>query len=848
VLGLAQLTADAIDFGDVVVGESAAQTFSLVNNDKAVTDVHLSPVNGPSDRAFSSDLGAGVFTIKPDEQLLVTLRFRPQSVGPAQGQLLVTPCPTCPPRTVSLVGNGALRVVDVEPQSIDYGDVVAGTSAQAPIAFVSHAKQLITLGAATLAGNAPVRIDLDGGRIFPLALAPDERVTGTATFAPDSFGARSGRLTFGASDGAPPTLDVSGFSYGSQLTTSPQGFEGFAALTGTSRPTTLTLTNTGLDPKGLRPLVISEASLQGPDAASWSMQLPALPWTVGAPGAQGLVQLRYSPTAAGAGTASLVLRSNDAMHPSVTIPLDGVASDLPPCQAQLAPAAVDFGNVGIGRPTTAGFEIANVGASDCILGDPVLTRGEPAFHWPGYVAPLGRTLPPGGRTSVRVQFTADAARDYAGQVELYVSNKAAPKLTVPLHAHGDAGCFTVAPATLDFGGGHVGCGFPPQTAMLSNNCPAAITINSLSAPAPFGISGGPALPLALAPGQQLQATVTYAPQSLGDDDVALLAVATSVSPVPYGIGLTGAALADVVQTDQWDQSTPKVDLLIVMDNSGSMAEEQAALTQNLDRLWNRIALADADFHIAVTTTGMYPFTAGWTLCPGGANGGEAGRFFPVDGSRPRLLTPQTPDVANVLMANLNVGLCHWDERFTEPVMAALTPPLSTSTAPDGDAGFLRDDARLALLAFSDADDYDDVPNPPVSVSQLVQTLRAVKNGALDLVSFAGIVALQQCATIESLGVRYTQIAAALNGHLEDICDLQHMGDLIDRSLDILLLPLTGFSLSAVPKDPTQIVVTVNGQPTTTFSYDPLSNRIVFPPGSVPPPGSHITATYEVACP
>src|SRR5262249_3932866 len=153
--------------------------------------------------------------------------------------------------------------------------------------------------------------------------------------------------------------------------------------------------------------------------------------------------------------------------------------------------------------------------------------------------------------------------------------------------------------------------------------------------------------------------IEYRPVSPGDD-VGAIRVFTDMRTEPFQSGITGGAQVAATIVDQWDQGTPKVDMLIVIDNSGSMAEEQKALAQNLDRLWTRIALANADFHIAVTTTGMFPYTSGFTQCPGGASGGEAGRFFPVDNSRPRLLTPQTPNVKNVLFANTDVGLCAFD--------------------------------------------------------------------------------------------------------------------------------------------------------------------------------------------
>ncbi len=344
----------------------------------------------------------------------------------------------------------------------------------------------------------------------------------------------------------------------------------------------------------------------------------------------------------------------------------------------------------------------------------------------------------------------------------------------------------------------------------------------------------------------------YTATTLGDD-VASLQVWISTRAAPFQVGLTAGAVPPNQVTDAWDQSTRKVDLLIVIDNSGSMDDEQKALAANLDHLWNRIALANADFHIAVTSTGMEPYTAGWTQCPGGAMGGEAGRFFPVDASRPRILTPTTPNVKQVLFDNTKVGLCHWDERFLDPVIAALTPPLVSSTkAPgtpwpsDGNAGFLRDDARLALLAVSDADDDNDAINPP-PVSEMVGKLVQLKKGALDLISFAGIVGLRMCNSVEQVGTRYMEIAKQMNGKLYDICDLNNFGAMLDDALGTLLLPLTSFELSAVPRDPAQISVTVNGAPATGFRYDPASNRIVFPQSAAPPPGSHITASFEPTC-
>src|SRR5205823_12356910 len=219
---------------------------------------------------------------------------------------------------------------------------------------------------------------------------------------------------------------------------------------------------------------------------------------------------------------------------------------------------------------------------------------------------------------------------------------------------------------VDFGGTQLGCGIANQSAFLTNQCAGPVTVTDVHlTQGPFSIVAMSPLPFIVQRNQQVPITMAYDTSTLGDD-VASLLVTASTRPDPYQVGVLGGVLQANDVIDQFDQSTPKVDLLIVIDNSGSMAEEQRALAANLDRLWNGIARANADFHIAVTSTGMEPYTAGWTQCPGGADGGEAGRFFPVDNSRPRILTPTPPNVKQPRFDTPRVALPHWHKRFLYP--------------------------------------------------------------------------------------------------------------------------------------------------------------------------------------
>jgi hypothetical protein len=687
---------------------------------------------------------------------------------------------------------------------------------------------------------------------LPYQLGPGQKVTGSAHFKPRTLGAQSLQATLPASDGGPGLLSLDGLGMGAVVQVRPKSLFLGATATGTTRTATVTATNVGLDPHGIAPLSLSSVSVVSSDP-SWSVTPSSA--AVGEPGASAQLQVSFSPAQAGSSDATLVIVSNDGLTPRLEVPLAALGRNLGPCRLAVQPGSpVDFGAVPLFHPSTQGFELVNLISDDCIIGDPVLSGG-PAFRWPGGLVPSGRTLPPGGRMSVRIEFFPEAVQAYAGSVRFYLSNRNAPTLSVGLQGEGDGSCFFVTPGAVDFGGVTQGCAAPDQFAYAVNHCNHPVTVTNLyTSGGPFALgAGAPAVPFTVQPNANVPVPVSYKAATPGDD-VGSLSLMASTGPTAYRVGLTAGSQAATNVHDQWDQSTPKVDMLIVIDNSGSMVPVQRALAQNLDHLWNRIALANADFHIAVTTSGMQPYVQGWTQCPGGASGGEAGRFFPVDNSRPRILTPQTPNVKDALFANTNVGLCHWDERFLEPAVAALTNPLISSTkAPntpwpnDGNAGFLRDDARLALLVVTDTDDDNKIVNPP-PVSGYVQQLIAVKHGAKDLISFAGLVPLQPCAAAEVYPTpRFSETARLLDGQLYDSCNLNDFGSMLESALSGLLLPLTSFPLSTRPRDPTAIAVTVNGAAATNWTYDAGSNRIVFPQSAVPAPGSHITADYQAAC-
>ena len=287
-------------------------------------------------------------------------------------------------------------------------------------------------------------------------------------------------------------------------------------------------------------------------------------------------------------------------------------------------------------------------------------------------------------------------------------------------------------------------------------------------------------------------------------------------------------------------AAPMVDVLFVVDNSGSMMEEQAGLAAGF--AYFVAAIAGWDYHLAVTTTGIRASGG----CPGGADGGEAGRLFPVDGA-PRIITPQVADPVAAFARNVAVGLCHWWEEGLEAAFLATIPPLvdsaddpRTTQLLDGNLGFLRKDARLSIVYVSDENDYS--PRP---VQEYIDHIKGLKPGRQELLSVAAVVNTGLCATSSSVGERYMAVADAFVGPKESICR-PDWGALLQNIATNAVAGAAFVALSAVPVSGSLRAFLDGAElDSSMWSYDPSSNTVLIRTAG----GQRIAVSYRTTdCP
>jgi hypothetical protein len=432
----------------------------------------------------------------------------------------------------------------------------------------------------------------------------------------------------------------------------------------------------------------------------------------------------------------------------------------------------------------------------------------------------------------------------------------------------------VTPDPLDFGTVKLGCNSPARTFNIYNVCATNVTINTFSMQAaagqPFGgpnctvmggcpeffITAAPSIPtggLTIAPGASpLTFQAKYKPIDIGADSgaVAINAIQDGQS-VTYLVGLAGHGDTLGQQTDTFTQDQqPKADILLVIDDSGSMSDKQASLASNFASFIQYAVAANVDYHLGVTTT-TAECSSNTGCLSSVAIGGELERDATTG---LRFITPSTPAVSTVFGRLVRVGTNGAGlETGLEPAVLALTPPMIANQ----NAGFLRTDANLAVVVISDASDQS-----PQPVSYYQNRLINVKGfNRLSMFTFSNIGPYMNPPPSASAACqydydydpsRYQQVVMATSGVRDEICNtnwsttLQNLGR---TSFGFR----TQFYLNNTP-DLTgghTITVKVNGvvvaTGASTWTYDGASNTIKFTQTSTPGPGQSLEVTYTTAC-
>lgn len=279
------------------------------------------------------------------------------------------------------------------------------------------------------------------------------------------------------------------------------------------------------------------------------------------------------------------------------------------------------------------------------------------------------------------------------------------------------------------------------------------------------------------------------------------------------------------RTDRITQVTvPAVDVLFVIDNSGSMAEEQKNLRDNFESFMRYFTDSGLDYHVGVVSTDM-------------DNRQESGRLI-SDGSTRYIDNTSTAQAAVAsFRERANLGtMGSPDERGKDAAYTALTKESSTTNA-----GFYREEAVLSIVVISDERDY----SRNVSVAEFVSWMNSLKPED-EQTWFSSIVGPKGgCSTAEE-GVGYLEVTRQVGGVDFSICESDYSSVLEELGMQAAGLKRE-FFLSVVPAPETiSVSVTTEGEEDSfkdsEWSYDGVRNSITFQ-SFVPDPLAVVNITY-----
>ncbi|HWV37010.1 MAG TPA: choice-of-anchor D domain-containing protein, partial [Vulgatibacter sp.] len=737
-----------IDFGKVALNTQEVRSISCVNVGSVPAALQVAGASGLDAGLFEvgENLEEPIVTLEPGAGVGVDVRFRASRLGKASAEAIFeVEGAKDPTLAVELLAEGYASTLVAAPGCLHFGAVSPGTTAVRELLVVNGGNAPVTFEPTRLTDTTGVfeivSTEVDGVEAPLELLAPNSVATMEVSFTPKAIESYAADILLHNDDPINPRIEIclEGFGGGADLLVQPQGIEFGRVAVGMTVKASFFAYNVGTPDGGA--LVIQGVTVD--DRARFAVAQPVV--TELMPNdAPAVIEVTFKPQVEGSFYGAVTIRSNDGDQPVMTLPVHGEAVALSPCRWQAQPSTLVFGGVSTGATATLATRIQNVGSDECIFTQVELEPGSPAFSLPGGAIAVASVMP-GEALTVPVSFRTQTRGRFEGAIRFDVSDPDAPVGRIPLRADGYDGCLVANPPAIEFGVQRLSCPAATHSVWLENHCAGVAQVRSAAlgtgtfTPGEISVTG-PAAPYNLGVGQRLELQVRYDPVDDGDDAAPYV---VSTSSQSFSIPIHGAGSRDDHRTDRYvQQGKNDVDVLLVLDNSGSMTDKQNNLMVNTARFMQYALDQGVDFHIGITTTGIQPYAGGFVICPGGVDGGEAGRLFPANGIRPRWITPSTPDAARTFADNVQVGICHWDEQGLEAAMLALSSPLVDSAqAPkspipnDGNLGFYRPDAKLSVIIVSDEEDHS-----PKSVAAYTAFFRGLKGpGNADRVKVHSVV-------------------------------------------------------------------------------------------------------------
>lgn len=487
------------------------------------------------------------------------------------------------------------------------------------------------------------------------------------------------------------------------------------------------------------------------------------------------------------------------------------------------PQEIDFGRLDAGTESGhESFVIINTGDEDLTIFAPDLVSGNYRFEIDEFENEE-IVIAGGDLLEVNVYYNPETYETNGAYISVEGNDESNPSASVLLSGGGDAPLIDVSPLEFDYGDISIGCDNEERITIRNQGNQDLIISNitqMVTQPVDILMEMGslPEPPWVISPQSELDFLVSYIPSDIGADasDIEI----SSNDPINPMIITEQIGMGDVEHwiSQTWQQEEiPVLDVLWVIDNSGSMNQFQTNLSTNITSFVTAFTQSGADYNMAVITTDRY------AIGP--------------------ILTPQTPNVEQQMANLVMVGI---GGSGMEKGIQMSHKALSSATSAGVGSAFFRADATLVVIYVSDEQDWS---NPGwASYLSFFDTIKPtgqfIPYGVISDVPGGCQYTMTNGATRTlQPGTGYWDLIDYYGGSWYSICATDWGVQLQDLAGEV-----TGrrmFQLDEPDPIVETIEVTVNGQVTTLWEYDENTNSVIFADGHVPEEGQTIQIDYAV---
>ena len=432
-------------------------------------------------------------------------------------------------------------------------------------------------------------------------------------------------------------------------------------------------------------------------------------------------------------------------------------------------------------------------------------------------------IEPNEYIDILVNFNPETEATYNTYIDILSNDPDEGFIEVPVYANGLAPIISVYSDRYNFDDINLGCS-EEETLYIENLGSLDLDVTDIlqysSLPedisSDLNVANNGVLPWVVGPGDYKDIIITYNPSDFQDDESRIIVDSNDPVNPSVEVSHNGTSIQGDIFEDIYVQSgVPSVDILFVIDDSGSMNVFQTELETNISSFLSVFFTTGVDYNLAFITTSSF---------------NPVGQIINGSLQDPLLEAENQVDSIGISGSGIEKGL--------ETSYKALNSPSSLGIG----SSFFRESAALSVIYISDEKDHSNN-----TVSFYVNFLSSLKS-LPDMVSAYAIIGdppngCRNGSKRADYGDRYYDVAMQLGGSTYSICSPDWGTQM--QNLAWTVIYRGNFELSLSNPIESTINVYNNGVLQSDWSYDSSSNSITFGTNSIPEEGDTVKIEYSV---